>query len=183
LTGVQKSSRIEEATVFFMQYKVIDNLLDEEHFVNLHNQIVYSSEFPWYITTNISGEDGDEDYYFTHLLYNWHYVNSDKFDLVRPLLDKLNIFSMWRIKANFYPTTKKIIKHKYHQDHVIPHTGCVFYLNTNNGKTILDDGTEIDSIQNRALIFDAHIKHRSTTCTDDPIGRFNINFNYFSADK
>ena len=37
---------------------------------------------------------------------------------------------------------------------------------------------KIESIENRALLFDPSIEHRSTTCTDAK-GRININFNYF----
>ena len=162
-----------------MKYKVIDNFLDDESFLNIKNGIMHNSDFPWYLTENVSGTPNDKDYYFTHILYRNHRINSEHFVSIQPILDKLGVFAIRRIKVNFYPTTKEIIKHPYHEDHSTPNTGSIFYINTNNGKTILSDGTEIDSVENRLLIFDAHIRHRSTTCTDDPIGRFNINFNYF----
>ena len=49
-------------------------------------------------------------------------------------------------------------------------------LNTNNGKTILNDEVEIDSIANRLLVFDGDIPHCSTTCTDEKV-RLNVNVN------
>jgi hypothetical protein len=161
------------------KYKIIDNFLDQENFLNIKQAIVTSGNFPWYITENISGTIGDTDYYFTHLIYKDHSINSSYYNIIKPIVDKLNVFALRRIKANFYPSTKEIIKHAYHIDHPTPNTGSIYYINTNNGKTILDDGTEVESIENRLLIFEANVKHRSTTCTDDPIGRFNINFNYF----
>jgi len=54
----------------------------------------------------------------------------------------------------------------------------LFYLNTNDGLTVLEDGTEIKSIENRILLHDASKPHHSTTCTDAD-RRVNINFNYF----
>ena len=50
-------------------------------------------------------------------------------------------------------------------------------MNTCNGFTILDDGTKIDSIENRALLFDPSKLHHSTTCTDEKV-RINIILNY-----
>jgi hypothetical protein len=87
-----------------------------------------------------------------------------------------------RIKFNFYPTTPEINYHDFHQDYGdISHHGCIFYLNTNNGMTIFENGYKVESIENRLMIFDPSILHRSTTCTDDEVGRFNINMNFFEC--
>jgi hypothetical protein len=161
-----------------MKYTVIDNFLEKEDFLNVKNQIVLSDNFPWYVTRDVTGE-GDDDYYLTHLFYKQYMPNSSLYDLLKPLIEKIKPQAIIRIKANFYPTTLKLVKHNYHTDFGIVHKGCIFYLNSNDGKTIFKDGTEIDSIENRLLIFEPHIEHRSTTCTNDPVGRFNINFNYF----
>ena len=45
-------------------------------------------------------------------------------------------------------------------------------------KTLIFDGTKIDSIANRALLFDPSKLHSSTSCTDDKV-RLNMNINYF----
>ena len=54
----------------------------------------------------------------------------------------------------------------------------MFYLNDNDGVTVLNDGTEVESVANRLLLFDASKPHHSTTCTDAD-RRVNLNFNYF----
>jgi hypothetical protein len=51
-------------------------------------------------------------------------------------------------------------------------------LNTCDGFTSLDDGTKIESIENRLLLFDSNKPHASSTCTNAK-ARFNMNFNYF----
>ena len=54
---------------------------------------------------------------------------------------------------------------------------AIFYINTNNGLTVLEDGTEIKSVANRLLLFNASEPHHSTT-TSNENRRVNINFNY-----
>ena len=68
--------------------------------------------------------------------------------------------------------------HNNHVDYPFPHKGAIFYLNTNNGLTILEDKVEVESIENRLLLFDSSKQHKSTTCTDDKC-RINVNFNFF----
>lgn len=166
-------------------YKIIDNFLEENEFRFLKENFLYNGTIPWYIRMGVS-EIGNtsEGSFLTHMFYWQHQVTSNNFKVLEPLLDKINPLALVRIKANFYPTTKTIVKHDFHIDYevkgsAIPCKACLFYLNTNNGKTIFKDGDEIESIENRAVFFDSSIYHQSTTCTDDPIGRFNINFNYF----
>ena len=84
---------------------------------------------------------------------------------------------MIRSKCNLYTKTEKLFEHKLHTDMPFPHKGFLFYVNTNNGFTILEDGTKVESIANRALFFDSSKSHKSTTCTDEDI-RVNININY-----
>ena len=53
----------------------------------------------------------------------------------------------------------------------------MFYFNTCDGYTKLNDGTKVESVANRALFFDPSIPHQSTNCTNAK-ARFNININY-----
>lgn len=167
-----------------MEYKVIDNFLEYETFKDIQKNIVYNASFPWFLSRNVSDSieytnNINDGYYMTHLIYEYYTVNSNQFELITPILEKINPKALIRIKANFYPSTKEVIHHGLHIDDEYSHRGCIFYLNTNNGKTVLKDNIEIDSIENRLLLFDPSIEHNSTTCSDDPVGRFNINFNYF----
>jgi hypothetical protein len=164
-----------------MSYKVIDNFLEYETFKNIQKNIVYCANFPWFLSRSVSDSmsDIDDGYYMTHLIYEHYTVNSNHFELIAPILEKINPKALIRIKVNFYPSTEKVIHHGVHTDNEYSHNGCIFYLNTNNGKTVLKNNIEIDSIENRLLLFDPSIEHNSTTCSDDHVGRFNINFNYF----
>jgi len=168
-----------------MTYEIIDNFLDQSDFDLLKNNILTNGNFPWYMRIGVSQNNSNDGYFFTHLFYDDFQVTSNYFNTISPLLDKINPLALIRIKANFYPVSSKIIKHNPHVDFMddndspISCKACLFYLNNNNGKTIFEGGEEIKSVENRALFFDPSILHQSTTCTDDSVGRFNINFNYF----
>ena len=82
-----------------------------------------------------------------------------------------------RVKANLYLRTDEIEHHDTHVDYDFENNAAILYINTNNGLTVLEDGTEIESVANRLLFFDGSKPHHSTTCTDQK-RRVNINVNY-----
>ncbi len=162
---------------------VIDNYLPREQFEELKN-IICSDNFqwPWYYNKFVDDrEKGEthEHFCFNHLVYDHYVQNSSFFEDFLPLINKINPNALIRVKVNAYPKNgDKIITHNSHIDYDFTHKGALFYLNTCNGKTILEDGTEIDSVANRILFFDSSRPHQSTNCTDAKM-RFNININYF----
>ena len=87
------------------------------------------------------------------------------------------IKSLIRIKTNFYPRTTEMFEHGRHVDYEFENKGALLSLNTCDGFTRLEDGTKVESIENRILFFDPGQKHNSSTTTNER-GRFNINFNY-----
>ena len=50
-----------------------------------------------------------------------------------------------------------------------PYKTAVFYVNTNNGYTEFEDGTKVESVENRIIFFDGSRPHNSSTCTDQKI--------------
>lgn len=166
-----------------IKYEVIDNYLTDNAFETLKNQIDNDDQsFPWYYNRFVDNRNKpalNDHFYFAHVLYNRGQINSPHYDAVVPLLNKIQTKAVIRVKVNAYPKNgDEIVKHRPHKDYDFEHKGAIFYLNTNNGKTILADGTEIDSVANRILFFDPSIPHNSTNCTDAKM-RFNININYF----
>jgi hypothetical protein len=165
-------------------YKIIDNALNISDFMSL-KELLMQSNFNWYYQQNVAygkidkGEDYEEEtFYFTHTFYEKDEPKSSHFYLLKPVLEKLNVSSLYRAKANLYPNQNKIIRHPFHTDTNFECKGAILYINTNNGKTILKDNTEIDSVSNRLLLFNSFEEHCSTNCTDEKT-RVNINFNYF----
>ena len=58
----------------------------------------------------------------------------------------------------------------------------IFYVNTTNGPTILEDGTEIECRANRLVTYPWKVFHSGVLCTDQPY-RVVINFNYFKQQQ
>jgi hypothetical protein len=158
-------------------YKIIDNFLQKDQFIPLYN-VVSSDEFDWYYVSQLNHLQNKEDLtsYFIHLAFSEGKA-SRYMNVFSSIFYNLKIKALIRVKANLYPRTSVIEKHAPHCDFNFPHMGAILYLNTNNGKTILEDGTEIDSIKNRLLIFDSSRPHSSTSSTDSK-ARINVNINY-----
>jgi len=161
-------------------YKVIDNFLPKENFLKIKN-VLMGKEFPWFYLPDISHKDVISNgpmFYMQHLFYK-HEPNSSFFELIRTnLLDFIDIKALIRVKANLYPNQNIKKLNEPHTDFNYSHKGAIFSINTNNGGTLLKDGTKIDSIENRILFFDPSEEHDSENCTDQKI-RVNININYF----
>jgi hypothetical protein len=160
-----------------LEYKIVDNFLQKEAFLEIKN-IVMGSEFQWFYNNSVSYKNKKDGFYFTHTFYSNYKTNSEKMYLLNPIIEKIQPKSIIRIKANLYPKTKKIFEHGKHKDCEFSHKGFLFYINTNDGFTRLKDGTKIESIENRGLFFDPYLEHNSTNCTNQD-ARININFNYF----
>ena len=104
-------------------------------------------------------------------------VKSSFYSLLDPLIKKINPSYMYRVKVNLGTRTATPIVGGFHSDTDFNNTTAIFYLNNNNGYTIFEDGSKIDSIENRLVVFDSNIKHSGVSQTDSNI-RCVINLNY-----
>ena len=165
-------------------YVIIDNILSFANSQFIKDTLMQSS-FPWGYSTGITKESNGEkdDYCFNHLFFNESpFIMSQSFSLLlQPILSQLKIDILFRAKANLYARTEKNVVHEWHVDRGDEHFSAIYYVNTNDGKTLIKDVAEIDSIQNRIVIFKGDLLHASTTSTDTK--RVNINFNFYSRHK
>lgn len=163
------------------QVQIIDNFLDQQDFKTI-TTLMESSEFPWFYNPGVikANDVRLNQYQFTHTFYQNDIPCSNYFDLLMPLVNKINPIALLRIKANLNPRTEQIIEHGYHTDFsrcAPTQKTAVYYLNTNNGFTKFEDGTKVESIENRLVIFNTLTLHTGTTCTDVN-RRLLINLNY-----
>jgi hypothetical protein len=171
-----------------MNYKIIDNVLPEELYTATKNNFLEYSKFPWFYNNfKVSSTESFDlnNYQFTHMFYNDYSIRSELFQIVEPIVKYLNPESLIRIKANLIPKTEFLHVFEYHTDTLSKSNGrktAIYYVNSNNGVTILEDGTEIESIGNRLVIFDQKISHTGTTCTNEKV-RCLINFNYIEYEN
>lgn len=164
-----------------MDYKIIDNFLPKDLSNTIHDVLLTSQYTNWYLQNDISGNESIDDnllFYMTHLYYADYTVKSNDFTWIQHIMQKMDIKALIRVKANLYPRTEFLHIHSQHTDYPYSHKGAIYYVNDNDGFTILNGDVRVESKQNRLLLFDPSIPHQSTTCTDAPY-RVNINFNYF----
>ena len=164
-----------------MNHEIIDNFLPKEKFKSIQD-VIMSNKFNWFYHPDVAypyQKDNGTLFYFTHLFYDMDIPLSPFFDFLNEnLISKIDIKSLIRVKANLYPNQNVKKTNGFHSDYNYPHKGAIFYINTNNGKTLLDEKIKIDSVENRLLLFNSHKPHDSENCTDEKV-RVNININYF----
>lgn len=162
---------------------IIDDFLSNEEFKKIQ-EFMLSSSFPWYFNDYVLLQSKNinlDDYQFTHSLFRPTYgCVSPHLELFQSCIEKLRVKVMVRVKANLQTRTEKQKITGYHTD-VDDDLKCktaIFYINTNNGYTVFENGSKVQSKSNRMLIFDSNLKHSGVTCTDQKT-RVLVNFNYF----
>ena len=163
-----------------LKIKIIDDYLKLEEHILLKTELE-SDSFAWYFQKKSTKETTNKiGYHFGHNFYiqtDGGVMNSNRFDLIRPIIKKLNVNSLVRVKANLYPISKQITKPKPHTDQPFKCKIGIYYVNTNNGYNIIGKN-KVESVQNRMVIFNNDLEHFGTNCTDQQV-RLTINFNYF----
>jgi len=168
-------------------YEVIDNffplnVFDEFHSLLLPDEFIEdpTKQVYWCYTPSVATRKIEDWrlFYLTHIVYDYT-ICSPFYEKIVPHCKQLDFKAIIRIKINMFPNTETLKEHGMHIDYDFPHKGALFSINTCDGYTKLgEDGTKIDSVANRMLLFDASKPHTSTTTTDQTV-RMNINFNYF----
>ena len=163
-------------------YKIIDNALSEADFWSIREKM-QSNWFPWFYEPEVALPNKEvktstPHFYLAHMFYQNYTASSQHFNMMYPILDKIGANAIIRIKGNLYQATPEIVVHGQHTDFDFTHKGALYYINSNDGYTLLQDGTKIESVENRLLLFDSSTPHSSTTCTNAN-SRMNININYF----
>ena len=171
--------------------KVIDNFLPHYQFEHLKS-VIMGDEFPWYYNDQIVAKVPGKKYtgtdlpQFTHSFYEDKPL-SDWMHIIDPILDKMRVEWLFRVKAN---STSKCIFNRftgYHVDwcdkeKIPPNVNTsIFYMNTNNGGTKIKGFGKVKSVANRLVIFNAATEHAGITCTNQK-RRVVINFNWRQRD-
>ena len=162
--------------------KVIDNFLNKKEFKKIKLMLLDSS-FPWYMDKVLLKEDGlttkeKYNFQFTHNFYENNLVQSNYFNLLKPLIDKINCLSIVRIKANLLTKTDVNIDYGFHTDFNDDKvTTGILYINTNDGYTKFKDGALEKSKENKYIEFNSKLLHSGSSCTNKNV-RVVLNLNY-----
>jgi hypothetical protein len=159
--------------------QIIDDFVSIEQADILELELL-GAWFPWYLNNGIDF-DNDGRFQFVHNFFkNYEWVSANALNLLLPITQKLNMLSIIHIKANL-SLKEENIKPIFHKD-VISETSktAIYYVNDNNGKTLFENGVNIDCKKNRVVIFPSKLSHTGILHSDNTYGgKCVINFNYF----
>ena len=183
--------------------KVIDDFMPEDVWSQIKAMIMIPhNAFPWNFAPQTIQEewlnvDPLDGYQFVHTPYTvMTYVDNNNiphgtgepvfnmasFKFFLPILNnsKLNCRVLIKMKLNLNPRRSTIMEHGFHVDNDLPKAKtAVLYFNDNNGYTLFEKtGEKVYSKENRIVIFDNHLKHTGTTCTDKK-RRVVMNINFY----
>lgn len=161
---------------------VYDNFLDTEEFLLLKKNILTNNNntFPWFYS-DYKVMPGDGIVQFTHIFYQNYHINSNYYKFLKPIMDKLDPSAIRKIKSNMTFKNNYIHNFCFHTDfdnNLENQKTGIFYVNSNNGKTLFELGKQVDSVENRMVIFPTSLMHTGTTHTDTDV-RCVINFNWY----
>lgn len=155
------------------QYQIIDNLLEKEDFESLCSTIL-DKNFLWSINNS-----QESDTLFLELLhYTNHQPLSEFYNEVVPIMRKVQMLGLVEVKSNLYFGNTYTQSFKKEKQYDFSVGTAIYYINSNDGYTMLEDGSKIESKENRILLFENSNWYYETNCTDNSC-RVNITFNYF----
>ena len=165
-----------------------DNFLSPQDFETIRNEVT-AVEFQWSFSQHVDHPEEDPTPgQFVHTAYYGSVPCSDFYNRLAPILEhKLDCCCLYRIKLNLQPRLPEPEFSTFHTDtdhweasRAAQWTTSIFYVNTCNGYTELENGQKIESVENRLVSFPSNIEHRGVTQTDEQT-RILINFNYLKG--
>jgi hypothetical protein len=173
-----------------MNYRIIENYLPQKQADEIESFMInppYPQDpaptFPWYYMPHPTDNKLSQMPFFTHVFYDHigqqkdiYFDGINKTILNRLEQEDMKDMSLLRVRANLYLRNPKPMFSEPHRDHFIDHKVAIYYVNTNDGYTLLNEKIKIPSIKNSVLIFDGG-QHRAVSQTDEKV-RVIINISY-----
>jgi hypothetical protein len=174
-------NNIEHKLIKNKEVLIIKNILEEDFFKKLKNKL-FSTYFNWYFNPHMTRiPDNRDSYFFSHLFYKDFLPRSDFYsEYIIPLICKLRLNALIEVKANLMTQKNYIYESNFHTDRDYPCRTAIFYLNTCNGCTVIDEDEQlkIKCEENKVVMFDSQLRHKAVSQTDSE-RRIVININGF----
>jgi len=158
---------------------VIDNFLPDSLHQDLKS-LVLGGNIPWTYCPGATRADIQDEFYFVHTVISPGH-SSHIFKDIKPILyfidDRMGFVIDDLQRINCTLTTNQGVRKRteMHVDGYEPHYVGIYYINDNNGPTVVED-TEVECVANRFLLFEGSKMHCGTL-QDDCHARVNIVFN------
>ena len=162
---------------------IIDNLIPQEQFNSIKHYFTFTAKWSYAPACVMPKENSNDftDQQFCNVLFFAYQgvLNKEGMDVMMPVLEKINVAFIARIKANFGTWTPTVLEREFHADiGDYGHMTAIYYLNTCNGYTLFEDGQKCESVENRICIFPGRKRHCGTTTSNNK-KRMVVNINYW----
>jgi len=164
---------------------VIDNFIPKRQFDVIKHYFTYTCQWlyaPTVLPVNdprTNPNDLTDQQFVNVLFYAYQGVRNQKgMDIMMPVLERLKVTIVARIKANLQVWTPEVREREFHVDYDYGNMTAIYYLNTCNGYTLFQDGQKCESVENRICIFPGSKWHCGTT-TSNTKNRMVVNINYW----
>ena len=182
-SGMNEEYHLTEMTIKGKSVQIYDNFLETTLFKPIQ-EIMTGPNFNWVYNDKIIDRN-DDVFQFTHLFFRgakqagW----SPQTININPVLNAIAPRAWTRIKVNLGTRDPKHTMGGWHTDAKVGElseniTTAIFYMNTNNGYTLLETEEKIESVENRLVVFPCDMLHTGVSQTDTKI-RVTLNFNFF----
>lgn len=160
---------------------IIDDVIPSNMFDSISNYVM-GPLIDWNFNQG-TVNPGDSDWRFGNTIYHSKSgFKSSKYAQFGPIFDFLHIQTLITVKLNCDIHTIEPEQREFHTDNTLYSDfsfTSILYFNDCNGKTIFEDGTEIQSKRNRMIIFNSFERHAGITQTDEP-RRYLMNINFLT---
>ena len=164
-----------------MTLEVFKDVLIDSDFKKIKN-FYDDLDTPWYFQPEmIPGSDNDDRGFFGHYVFLNNRITSPSYELLLPLLEKLNVGPLINIRTNLVVRSDKPYECVFHNDCVYEQAKtAIFYLTTNNGYTEFnnEEKTKIYCEENKLVLFDCKLQHKMVSQTNSN-KRLLVNINFF----
>jgi hypothetical protein len=149
-----------------IKHRISLDYIEQEFYRNL--QFVFlGDDFPWFLKKESDLGDPQTSYYFTHIFYQNNIAHSNYFNFIQTnLLNFIKINSLISVRAFMFPSNKEVRSIEIENEFDFKHNQAIYFVNTNNGNTVLSDGTKVTPRENSILFMESSDKQHSENCTD-----------------
>jgi len=161
------------------EVKVIDNFLPFDDWRKI--LIWFYADCNWvYNPICVGIDDHPDDFQFVHIFWNpTKGMVSNSPSIISPIMKQINPAVWIKIKANFRMRTDSVRVTTMHTDfkNLTESMTSIYYVNHNNGGTYFENGSRVQSKENRLVTFPTNLKHAGSSSSDTK-ERIVINLNY-----
>ena len=130
-------------------YNVIDDHLDQDYFEHIQNEL---NKAWWSLQEEVAyhgdPDSIDEAFYFVHPIFENNSPKSDMHKVLEQFYHSIGVKAIIRTRAIMYMNQGKQIVHSPHVDMHYSHNAALFYMNDNDGFTLMaDEDVEINAKQ------------------------------------